>query len=262
MRKPGAAFRAQMYFLHERHRRLAETRPEDSAAPIVSDFLFEKDKIFAYVNLDNEELKLYEKYFDMLAPSVPAPDLVIYLHAKPEVLQKRVSKKGDPSREADFTRIPRSGCQRLRTLLLPLLRVESAGGGHHGNRFRRAQPGFAGASAASAPARKGHAILSSAGSKLKSWFEFVLEGDRESPSIAFGDLRVIFREAKNENPERTHSLRPEQASRTAGARPGSLHGVNSYSPKGAPLRLLATDLSDGDAIFPAFDSPDGCGAGN
>jgi deoxyadenosine/deoxycytidine kinase len=94
--KPGAAFRAQMYFLYERHRRLAETRADD-AVPIVSDFLFEKDKIFAYVNLDNEELALYEKYFDMLAPTLPAPDLVIYLHAKPEVLQKRVSKKGDPA---------------------------------------------------------------------------------------------------------------------------------------------------------------------
>lgn len=95
--KPGAAFRAQMYYLYERHRRLVETRPEDAAAPIVSDFLFEKDKIFAYINLDNEELKLYERYFDMLAPVVPAPDLVIYLQAKPEVLRKRVSKKGDPA---------------------------------------------------------------------------------------------------------------------------------------------------------------------
>ena len=95
--QPGSAFRAQMYFLYERRRRLLETRPEENAAPIVSDFLFEKDKIFAYVNLDNEELRLYEKYFDLLAPSIPAPDLVIYLHAKPEVLQKRVSKKGDPA---------------------------------------------------------------------------------------------------------------------------------------------------------------------
>lgn len=95
--KPGAAFRAQMYFLYERHRRLMEARPEDSTAPLVSDFLFEKDKIFAYINLDNEELKLYEKYFDMLAPSIAAPDLVIYLQAKSEVLRKRVSKKGDPS---------------------------------------------------------------------------------------------------------------------------------------------------------------------
>jgi deoxyguanosine kinase len=95
--KPGAAFRAQMYFLYERHRRLMEKHPEEAAAPIVGDYLFEKDKIFAYLNLDNEELKLYEHYFDMLAPSVPAPDLVIYLQAKPGVLRKRVSKKGDPA---------------------------------------------------------------------------------------------------------------------------------------------------------------------
>jgi deoxyadenosine/deoxycytidine kinase len=95
--KPGAAFRAQMYYLYERHRRLAEVSPEASGAPILSDFLFEKDKIFAYINLSDEELKLYEKYFDMMAPSLPAPDLVIYLQAKPEVLRKRVSKKGDPA---------------------------------------------------------------------------------------------------------------------------------------------------------------------
>ena len=95
--KPGAAFRAQMYFLYDRHRRLMEARPGDGPGPVVGDFLFEKDKIFAYINLDNEELKLYERYFDMLAPSVPAPDLVIYLQAKPDVLRKRVSKKGDPS---------------------------------------------------------------------------------------------------------------------------------------------------------------------
>lgn len=95
--KPGAAFRAQMYFLYERHRRLIEARPDDGGASLVSDFLFEKDKIFAYINLDNEELKIYEKYFDMLAPSVSAPDLVIYLQANSEVLRKRLSKKGDPA---------------------------------------------------------------------------------------------------------------------------------------------------------------------
>src|SRR5271168_4378405 len=47
--KPGSAFRAQMYFLIERHQRLMEARRID-AAPLVSDFLFEKDKIFAYIN--------------------------------------------------------------------------------------------------------------------------------------------------------------------------------------------------------------------
>jgi deoxyguanosine kinase len=93
----GAAFRAQMYFLYERHRRLAQIQSQDDAAPVVSDFLFERDKIFAYLNLDNEELKLYERYFDMLAASIPAPDLVIYLQAKPDVLSKRVLKKADPA---------------------------------------------------------------------------------------------------------------------------------------------------------------------
>jgi deoxyguanosine kinase len=94
--RPGAAFSAQLYFLYERHRRLMEAEIDHDAPPIVGDFLFEKDKIFAYINLDNEELKLYEKYFDMLAPSVPAPDLVIYLQATPDVLRKRLSKKKAP----------------------------------------------------------------------------------------------------------------------------------------------------------------------
>ncbi len=95
--KPGAAFRAQMYFLIERHRRLTELQLEEAPGAAVSDFLFEKDKIFAYINLDNEELELYERYYQMLAPSLPVPDLVIYLQAKPDVLRKRVSKKGDPA---------------------------------------------------------------------------------------------------------------------------------------------------------------------
>lgn len=95
--KPGAAFRAQMYFLYERHRRLLESHPEDARGPVVSDFLFEKDKIFAYINLSDEELKLYERFFDTLAPSVPSPDLVIYLQAKPDVLRRRVTKKADPA---------------------------------------------------------------------------------------------------------------------------------------------------------------------
>ncbi len=95
--KPGAAFRVQMYFLLERHRRLAELHLDENPGPVVGDFLFEKDKIFAYTNLDNEELKLYERYFEILGRSLPAPDLVIYLQAKPEVLRKRVSKKGHPA---------------------------------------------------------------------------------------------------------------------------------------------------------------------
>jgi deoxyadenosine/deoxycytidine kinase len=94
--KPGSAFRAQMYFLIERHRRMSEAQHSDAAAPLVSDFLFEKDKIFAYINLDNEELKLYERYFEMLAAGLKPPDLVIYLQATPEVLRERIAKKQSP----------------------------------------------------------------------------------------------------------------------------------------------------------------------
>jgi deoxyguanosine kinase len=94
--KPGSAFRAQMYFLLERHRRLSEVQ-QDDAATLVSDFLFEKDKIFAYINLDNEELKLYERYYEMFSAGLKPPDLVIYLQATPEVLRERIAKKKSPA---------------------------------------------------------------------------------------------------------------------------------------------------------------------
>src|SRR5258707_2480235 len=94
--KAGAAFRAQMYFLIERHRRLSEVQQIDTA-PLVSDYLFEKDKIFAYVNLDNEELKLYERYYEMFAAGLKTPNLVIYLQATPEVLRERIARNKSPA---------------------------------------------------------------------------------------------------------------------------------------------------------------------
>ena len=92
--KAGSAFRAQMYFLLERHRRLTESQEREGT--VVSDFLFEKDKIFAYINLDNEELKLYERYYEMFAATVKPPDLVIYLQANPDILRERIAKKKSP----------------------------------------------------------------------------------------------------------------------------------------------------------------------
>ena len=76
----------------ERHHRLLEAQQND-ASPVVADFLFEKDKIFAYVNLDNEELKVYERYFELFAQGLKPPDLVIYLQATPEVLRERIARK-------------------------------------------------------------------------------------------------------------------------------------------------------------------------
>jgi len=91
--QPGSSLRAQMYFLIERQKRLREALAVDSPAPLLSDFLMEKDRIFANLNLDDEELKLYERYYEALAKDIPAPDLVIYLQAKPEVLRARITKK-------------------------------------------------------------------------------------------------------------------------------------------------------------------------
>src|ERR1700740_132101 len=91
--KPGSAFRAQMYFLIERQKRLREALAVEAPGPILSDFLMEKDRIFANLNLDDAELKLYERYYEALTADLPAPDLVIYLQATPEVLRSRIAKK-------------------------------------------------------------------------------------------------------------------------------------------------------------------------
>jgi len=95
--KAGAGFQAQFYFLLHRFKQLRALDLSSTASRIViSDYLFEKDKIFAYLNLGDAELQLYEQYFELLAEQVPIPDLVIYLQAKPETLKKRISKKNVP----------------------------------------------------------------------------------------------------------------------------------------------------------------------
>ena len=91
--KSGSAFRAQMYFLLERQKRLREALAVDSPGPVIADFLMEKDRIFANLNLDDRELKLYERYYEAVTAGLPQPDLVIYLQAKPEILRSRIAKK-------------------------------------------------------------------------------------------------------------------------------------------------------------------------
>ncbi|MGC8550063.1 MAG: deoxynucleoside kinase [Acidobacteriaceae bacterium] len=94
----GMAFATQMWFLKERHAQLSEIT--DFSTPIVSDYLFEKDKLFAYLNLSDAELDLYRHYYQMLRETVPTPDLVIYLQATPEVLKQRLRRKGVPGERA------------------------------------------------------------------------------------------------------------------------------------------------------------------
>jgi deoxyadenosine/deoxycytidine kinase len=96
--KPGAAFQAQLYFLLERYRQWrALDRTATAQRSLISDYLFEKDKIFAYLNLSDVELQLYNRYYEILAEDVPVPDLVIYLQATPEALRQRIAKKAVPS---------------------------------------------------------------------------------------------------------------------------------------------------------------------
>src|SRR5712675_1523398 len=123
--KPGSALRAQMYFLMDRQKRLREALAIDAPGPVISDFLMEKDRIFANLNLDDEELKLYERYYEALAAELPAPDLVIYLQATPEVLRARIANTASDllvinTSEIDFVERSADLLQLLRRLQDPV----------------------------------------------------------------------------------------------------------------------------------------------
>ena len=100
--QPGSAFRAQMFFLIERYRQLKNASISSSRSPVVADYLFEKDKLFAYINLSDEELGVYDGYYELLKEQLPVPDLVIYLQATPEVLRRRIARK-DIQAEANIS---------------------------------------------------------------------------------------------------------------------------------------------------------------
>lgn len=97
----GAAFQAQMAFLV---RRFEQLRSLDVGArsqkTVVADFIFEKDKLFACLNLTDQELQTYNRFYDYLREQLPSPDLVIYLQATPDVLKKRLKKKNAPGEKA------------------------------------------------------------------------------------------------------------------------------------------------------------------
>ncbi|OGF45949.1 MAG: deoxyadenosine kinase [Candidatus Firestonebacteria bacterium RIFOXYC2_FULL_39_67] len=89
------AFQTQIFFLLNRYKQQqALFQNELFSSGIMADYLFEKDRIFAYVNLDESELVLYEKLYAILKPQVPKPDLVIYLQANTDTLIKRIKMRG------------------------------------------------------------------------------------------------------------------------------------------------------------------------
>ncbi|MDX1387864.1 MAG: deoxynucleoside kinase [Acidobacteriota bacterium] len=89
--RQGAAFQAQLFFLLSRHRQLQELSQRDLFQQVtLCDYIFPKDKIFAYLNLDDSELLIYDKLYEMLEAQVPRPDLVIFLQADTRVLIDRI----------------------------------------------------------------------------------------------------------------------------------------------------------------------------
>jgi deoxyadenosine/deoxycytidine kinase len=89
------ALPTQLFFLFQRARQLQGLRQEDMFAPSrVADFLLQKDALFARLNLDDDEFRLYRQVYDHLAPEAPVPDLVIYLQAPVEVLRERIERRG------------------------------------------------------------------------------------------------------------------------------------------------------------------------
>jgi deoxyadenosine/deoxycytidine kinase len=90
-------FQTQMFFLLSRFSQQQEMAQPDLFTRItISDYLFDKDRIFAYLNLDENELSLYEQFYKILEPKILKPDLVIFLQADTDTLLRRIKLRGRP----------------------------------------------------------------------------------------------------------------------------------------------------------------------
>jgi deoxyguanosine kinase len=92
--RPGAGFQTQLFYTLARHRQQTSLRQTDLFSQLtICDYLFERDKVYAYLNLDDNELFIYQRLFELLAPELPMPDLVIYLQAPTDVLRRRLRER-------------------------------------------------------------------------------------------------------------------------------------------------------------------------
>jgi len=89
------ALPTQLFFLFQRVRQLQEWKQRDLFRPTrIADFLLEKDSLFARINLDDDEHRLYQQVYTQLSIDLPVPDLVIYLQAPAAVLMERIRRRG------------------------------------------------------------------------------------------------------------------------------------------------------------------------
>jgi deoxyadenosine/deoxycytidine kinase len=92
--RAGAAFQVQIYFLLSRFQQQREIAQMNLFQRLVlADYSFPKDRIFAYLNLDDTDLRVYEKLYPVLEQEVPKPDLVIYMQASVPVLVERIKRR-------------------------------------------------------------------------------------------------------------------------------------------------------------------------
>jgi len=95
--KEGAAFLSQLVFLANRYHQQVRLMQRDLFVDrIICDYLFEKDKIYAYQTLSDDELVVYDKIYGILSERVAKPDLVIFLQITVPTLLRRISREGDP----------------------------------------------------------------------------------------------------------------------------------------------------------------------
>jgi deoxyguanosine kinase len=128
----AGALPTQMFFLFQRARQMQELRQGDMFEPVrVADFMLEKDRLFAEMTLDHDELQLYEQAYALLTMDAPRPDLVIYLQAPVDTLLQRIARRGRRGEEhinSDYLRRVTEGYARFfyDYVASPLLIVNAA----------------------------------------------------------------------------------------------------------------------------------------
>jgi len=95
------AFQTQIFFLLSRFQQQHEAIPAALAQTnLISDYTFDKDAIFARLNIDGDELTMYERVHSIMATKIPSPDLVVYLRARTETLMERIALRDRPYERA------------------------------------------------------------------------------------------------------------------------------------------------------------------
>ncbi len=132
------ALPTQLFFLFQRARQIEQIKQSDMfSSGYVSDFLLDKDKLFARANLDDDELRLYEQVYAQMSLHLPVPDLVIYLQAPVDVLHERVRRRGvEYERLIDRDYLQTAG-GRLYPVFSPLHGRAAAGGQRRADQHRR-----------------------------------------------------------------------------------------------------------------------------